>query len=202
MRVIAGSARGRRLQNFKDRRVMPTPDRVEEAVFSSIMPRLPDSNVLDLFAGSGALGIEALSRGAKSAVFVEKNSEVCGLIRANLAACGWSTSKEVRIVWKDAIKWLDAAGRPGSGESEGPEAWTYDVIFADPPYNKQYEEALLLSLSRADLLSPQGILVLESSVRLDLPERQGGLRLHQSKKYGDTKISYYMHEQYADIARD
>jgi len=181
MRVIAGSARGRPLRCLDDRRIRPTQDRVKEAVFSSLAPRLPGSIVLDLFAGSGALGIEALSRGAQGAVFVEIDRQACVLIKGNLAACGWPASPDIQVVHREAMRWLK--GRTGGG---------YDIIFADPPYNKGFEDSLLNVLSGGELLRAGGILVLESAARQELPENRGVLYLSKSKVYGDTKISYYM----------
>ena len=185
MRVIAGSARGRRLRCFKDRRIRPTSDRVTEAVFSSLMLRLPGSRVLDLFAGSGALGIEALSRGAGAVLFVEKDRQACDLIRGNLAACGLEPAA-VRIIQQDAILWLRAAAGGQAGER-----LQYDIILADPPYQNGYEEAILSLPEVGELLSPRGILVLESGARQVLPECSGGLFQYKRKTYGDTKISYY-----------
>lgn len=187
MRVIAGSARGRRLQCLKDRRIRPTQDRVKEAIFSSLMLRLPDSRVLDLFAGSGALGIEALSRGAGAVTFVEKDGRAASLIKENLTACGWQLSPSIRLQQQDALSWLQAGSKRDMQAVE-----EYDIILADPPYQKGYEEEILALLSRGELLCPRGILVLESAARQELPERQGKLYLNKSKVYGDTKISYYV----------
>jgi 16S rRNA (guanine(966)-N(2))-methyltransferase RsmD len=189
MRVIAGSARGRRLRCLRDRRIRPTQDRVKEAVFSSLTPRLSDSRVLDLFAGSGALGIEALSRGAGAVTFVEKDEEACRLIQENLSACGWQLSSRVRLLQKDILRWLPGGGAGGQPAPQAMEQ--YDIILADPPYRQGYEDEILALLSRHSLLSSQGILVLESEARQELPEQAGRLSLHKSKTYGDTKISYY-----------
>ena len=181
MRVIAGSARGRRLQCLDDRQIRPTRDRIKEAVFSSLAQRLPDSRVLDLFAGSGALGIEALSRGAKSAVFVEADSRACALIKSNLAHCGWDgPAAAPAVVREDALLWLEALRDGG-----------FDIVFADPPYHKGFEEAVLSLFADGNNISPGGILVLESGVRQDLPDTRGRLYLWKSKVYGVTKISYY-----------
>ena len=184
MRVIAGSARGRRLRCLNDQLVRPTKDRVKEAVFSSLGSRLPDSRVLDLFAGSGALGIEALSRGAYAAVFVEIDRKACDLIRSNLHICGWAESPDVRVIQSDAIRWLmDNA----TGDH------MFDVIIADPPYNMGFEEEILTVVSRTGILSRHGIVVMESATGLNLPEDVGGtgLCLSKSKAYGDSTISYY-----------
>jgi 16S rRNA G966 N2-methylase RsmD len=156
---------------------------------------------LDLFAGSGALGIEALSRGAGSVDFIEMDREACALIRDNLAACGWAPSEGIRIIQRDALPWISAGGGSvgkaqglagAPGPAEGHTARRYDIILADPPHRKGFEEAALDLLSQGALLSPQGILVLESDARGLLPEKQGGLYLLKSKAYGGTKISYYL----------
>ncbi|MCL1805224.1 MAG: 16S rRNA (guanine(966)-N(2))-methyltransferase RsmD [Clostridiales bacterium] len=181
MRVIAGSARGRKLRCLDDKRIRPTQDRVKEAVFSSLAARLPGSTVLDLFAGSGALGIEALSRGAGGAVFVEIDHLACDLIKSNLSSCGWPLSPEIQVVHREAVRWL-----------KKPPDRAFDIILADPPYNKGFEESVLNALSAGGLLAPEGVLVLESGARQDLPEGAGGLHLWKSKVYGDTKISYYV----------
>jgi len=151
-------------------------------VFSSLAPRLSGSRVLDLFAGSGALGIEALSRGADAVVFVEMDREACDLIRRNLQACGWALSDEVRLVQADALRWLKTANT---------EAAQYDIILADPPYMEGVEEEILALVSHEALLAPDGILVIESGARQVKPEPPEGLYLSKAKVYGDTKISQY-----------
>ncbi|MDR0468905.1 MAG: 16S rRNA (guanine(966)-N(2))-methyltransferase RsmD [Peptococcaceae bacterium] len=183
MRVIAGNARGRRLLCFDDRRIRPTLDRVKEAVFSSLMPRLPGSRVLDLFAGSGALGIEALSRGARSVTFVEIDQKTCDLIKSNLTGCGWSLSEDTKVIHREAIRWLKTKALM--------ESQTFDIILADPPYKKGFEDSLLAALAGGSLLAPEGVIMLESDAHQVLPESQGRLRLSKSKTYGDSKVSYY-----------
>ena len=179
MRVIAGSARGRPLRSLKGHWLRPTLDRVKEAVFSSLNFQVPDARVLDLYAGSGALGIEALSRGARSATFVDHDPQACELIRKNILSCGWAISNDIRVTRMDVFRWLKKA--------EG----KYDIILADPPYERGYEEALLDLLSDRDMLVTSGTLALESAARTKLPEIAGKLRLLKSRMYGDTKISYY-----------
>jgi 16S rRNA (guanine(966)-N(2))-methyltransferase RsmD len=194
MRVIAGSARGRRLQCFDDRRIRPTLDRVKEAVFSSLMPRLPGSRVLDLFAGSGALGIEALSRGAASVIFLEIDQKTCDLIKSNLTGCGWALSEETKVIHREAIRWLKTQAQ------NKPQA--FDIILADPPYKKGFEDSIINALSGGELIAPEGIVVLESDAHQILPEKQGGLRLSKSKIYGDSKVSYYLMDTLGESAND
>jgi len=182
MRVIAGSARGRILRSAKGYWLRPTLDRVKEAVFSSLAFRVPGSRVLDLFAGSGALGIEALSRGAAAVTFVDHDPKAFALIRANIMSCGWALSEDIRVARMDVFRWLKKAEEK------------YDIILADPPYAKDHEEAALELVSRRGILRPGGILALESSDRTALPQSAGTLILLKSRTYGDTKISYYVIE--------
>lgn len=172
MRVVAGTLRGRRFDAPSGTATRPTSDRVREALFSILGAAVEDARVLDLFAGSGALGIEALSRGARSAVFVERDKRVVGVLRANLAALGLDA--EVRPV--DAVRALrDAAAR---GE-------TYDLAFLDPPYRHAAEWGAGLGQGLEGLVVPGGRVVTESDRRapLDLP-----LPLVTERRYGDTLI--------------
>ena len=197
MRVIAGSAGGRVLHGFKGWHIRPTSDRVKEAVFSSLMMRLEGSRVADLFAGTGALGIEALSRGAKSVEFVEINGRTCGLIYQNLITCGWAPSDDIRITRMNALSWISAAQKKRSIDT--PEANGFDILFADPPYRKGLEEKVLIALGSGDLLSPGGILVVESDAGEKLPETLDGLYLMKNRVYGDTKISYYLRRNSSEL---
>lgn len=183
MRVIAGSARGRRLACLRGERIRPTQDRVREAVFGSLTPWLLDSVVLDLFAGTGAWGIEALSRGAAAVAFLDRERDACDLIEKNLAACGWPLTAGVRVLRREALAWLASPAAVG----EGP--WT--LIFADPPYRENIGERILRLVGQGRLLADNGLLVLEGRKTESLPRRQGTLILYKEKLYGDTKISYY-----------
>jgi len=178
--VIAGSARGRQLRSLNGFWLRPTLDRVKEAIFSSLAFQLPGRRVLDLFAGSGALGIEALSRGARTATFVDHDRQACALVRSNIYTCGWAITGDIKVIRMDVFRWLRKSEEK------------YDIILADPPYDKGQEQTLLELLSGRDTLAPGGILMIESGKRTDLPERAGKLRLQKSRVYGDTKISYFV----------
>ena len=171
MRVIAGSCRGRPLRAPAGSATRPTADRVREAVFDVLgsLTDLEGTTVVDLFAGSGALGIEALSRGAAGAVFVERRPDALAAIRSNLAALG--LEKQARVVRADALGWV-AAPR---GASPGP----FDVAFCDPPYAFDAWEALLGHL-------PAALAVLESSRELDPPP---GWEVVRRKRYGGTLVT-------------
>jgi 16S rRNA (guanine966-N2)-methyltransferase len=174
MRIVAGRHKGRRLRAPAGTGTRPTADRVREALFS-ILGSVEGLDVLDLYAGSGALGIEALSRGAESATFVESARPALAAIRANLDAAG----EEAEVVASDAIGWLRAAG--------GRER-TFDLVFCDPPYDSAARNVQPLSELLPRVTAPQALIVIESSKRnplvLDLP-------LADERTYGDTKIAIH-----------
>ena len=175
MRVIAGQWRGRPLKAPPGAATRPTSDRVREALFSILAARIPDARVLDLFAGSGALGLEALSRGAQSAVFVDDAAAATRAIQANLDTLG--ADADVRKI--DALRFLTAARDHGA---------QYDLIFLDPPYRLAERLAPALSEALPAVLAPGAVAVAESDRRaplaLDLP-------LHDERRYGDTLIRIY-----------
>ena len=171
MRVIAGIYGGRRLQTPGGREVRPTADRVKEALFSMLGP-LDGLAVLDLFAGSGALGIEALSRGAASAVFVDASEAAATVVATNLRALG----AEAEVVRRPARAYLDAA--------RGQHA-LYDLVFLDPPYRQADVLGPELSSALAPVLAPGARVVAESDRRLPL---QLSLALLTERRYGDTLI--------------
>ena len=161
----------------------PTTDRVKEAVFNILMGRTASSKVLDLFAGSGAMGIEALSRGAAKAVFVELNPAASEVIRINIENCGFTGVSHV-IVGKlpGALKHLRCKERD------------FDIIFVDPPYEKGLARDMLDSLVDEDEPRPGGLVVVEHSERDGMPEEKSGLKRIKQKKYGSTIISIYERE--------
>jgi 16S rRNA (guanine966-N2)-methyltransferase len=170
MRVIAGTHRGRELTAPKGRATRPTSDRVREALFS-ILGDVSELRVLDLFAGSGALGIEALSRGASTATFVEKDQYACKVINANLDSLDFRGT----VLQQDAVRAATSDRR------------TYDLILCDPPYG--YDHAKITPhLGR--LLNEDGVLVYESSGREDPPEIPG-LEQRTSRKYGSARLTLF-----------
>ena len=177
MRVVAGQLGGRRLAAPRGRDTRPTADRVREAVFSILGP-LDGERVLDLFAGSGALGIEALSRGAGSAVFVDDATSAVRAVRENLDALGLSA----RVVRADAAQALRDAREAGDA---------YDLIFVDPPYRHAERWAGRLSELLPAVLASGGRVVSESDRRAPLAL---GLRLADERRYGDTLIRIHAHD--------
>jgi len=180
MRVIAGSAGGRRLSAPKGNRVRPTADRVKEALFSMLLSRFGSFDgiyVLDLFAGTGNLGIEALSRGADTAVFVDSHRQSQDIIRANLALTGLSARSSLLPL--DALTALKRLSR---------EHRLFDIIFMDPPYHElDLIQEVLGELSRNRLTSEQGIVIMESSGKM-VPALPENLTLLETRLYGDTAI--------------
>src|ERR1700722_11022826 len=174
MRVIAGSHGGRRLKAPNGRRTRPPSDRVREALFA-MLGELSGEHVLDLFAGTGALGIEALSRGAERAVFVERDHGAARVLSENLA----SLDIDPRV---GELRRADALGALRSAKQRQE---TYDLIFIDPPYGQAREWGSELSETLPTLLTPQGRIVVESDRRTPL---QLGLPLITERRYGDTSI--------------
>ncbi|MFZ4776623.1 MAG: 16S rRNA (guanine(966)-N(2))-methyltransferase RsmD [Terrimicrobiaceae bacterium] len=180
MRIIAGEAGGRPLKAPPEG-VRPTMDRVKAAVFSSLGDLVPGARVLDLFAGSGAMGIEALSRGSASATFVDSNDRCIHCIRENLRRAGVSGSVQAM----DVFRFLDLY----AGEE------TFDLIFADPPYSKKTDDpdhatSLALSEKLAAALSPGGLLVLERQAGGKPPESL--LQAGRIKRYGGSEILFFL----------
>lgn len=177
MRVIAGELGGRRLRTPRGRGTRPTSDRVREALFSMLGP-LADAAVLDLFAGTGALGIEALSRGAASVVFVERDPAARRVLKANLADLGL-TEPRARLGRTDARDALGAARERGE---------TYDLVFVDPPYADARGWERELTVALPPLLAAQARVVVESDRRTPLPL---ALAIEQQRRYGDTSITIH-----------
>ncbi len=170
MRIIAGSHRGHRIAAPKGRDTRPTSDRVRENAFNLIGP-VDDADVLDLFAGSGAMGLEALSRGAASATFVESDREACRTINANLD----KLQLRATVLCSDVLRTV------------GGERRTYDLVLCDPPYDYDHRR-LAPSLGR--LVNEDGLLVYETSGREDPPDVPG-LEIRTSRKYGAARLTLY-----------
>ncbi len=184
MRVIAGTSRGRRLAGFKGRDVRPTPDRVREALFSILQNRLGDFSglrVLDLFSGSGALAIEALSRGALSACLVDNSPDSEKIIRQNLERCRLIDKAE--ITCQDAFRAL--RGFPPD---------SFDLIFLDPPYGRKLAELAISAISKQGVLRRQGMLCAETGADEILPEKIDRLQIFDQRRYGSVMIHFLCDE--------
>ncbi len=185
MRVIAGSARGRRLAAPRGYAVRPTADRVKESLFSMLGSRvvLEDATVLDLFAGSGALGIEALSRGARAAWFVEPDHAARAALADNVARCGFSARAHV-IPARAAVALRRLAA----------DGTRFDGVLLDPPYGRALADEALAALAALDLVRPHGWVVVEHHVDDALHDAYGTLRLTTRRRYGKTAVALYANE--------
>ncbi len=175
MRVITGQARGRKLVTLAGEDVRPTPDRVKEAVFSAIQFQVEGRRFLDLFAGSGQMGIEALSRGASQAVFVDKSREAAETVKKNLHACG--LEQNARVLNMDSLAFLLQKSEP------------FGIAFLDPPYGSGLLQKVLPLV--AELMAPGGEIFCECPVGEELPERAGDFLLCRRYRYGKISIARY-----------
>lgn len=177
MRIVGGSVRGRGLRAPKGLTTRPTPARVRESVFDILGQRCDDLRVLDLFSGTGALGLEALSRGAAHCEFVERDGAALVALKHNVTSLGFERLSRIRR--GDALA-LDCAGGP------------FDLVFADPPYSHGGGPVVrALGDAGPDLLVPGGRVVVEHGVRETLSERCGVLTREDERRYGDTKVTFY-----------
>lgn len=183
MRIIAGKYRGRRLQSPPSLETRPTSDRLRETLFNVLAPRIHGARFLDLCAGTGAVGIEALSRGAAHITFVDRSRRMCALIEANLQALKLDDS-EVELVNAEALRFLL--------RHEKKTALPWDIIFFDPPYAADYEAVLACCGDRAEsFLSQGGLMVVEHQKQKQLAERFGELERYRVLKQGDSVLSFF-----------
>ena len=177
MRVITGKARGVQLKTPDGMLTRPTTDRVKEALFSIIQFEIPTARVLDLFGGTGQLGIEALSRGAKSAVFVDHQENACKLIRENLRRT--RLEADGKVIRADYLGYLRRCRE------------SFDIIFLDPPYAEVFLENALKCITEIDILQSGGIIVAERPLGKELPWEFDGFTRSRDYKYGKTLITIY-----------
>ena len=177
MRVITGKARGVQLKTPDGMLTRPTADRVKEALFSIINFDLPGAAVLDLFGGTGQLGIEALSRGAKSAVFVDQREDACKIIRENLRRT--KLESQARVIRSDYLDYLRRSREK------------FDIILLDPPYAEVFLENALKCITEIDILQSGGIIVAERPVEKELPFEFEGYTRSKDYKYGKTLLTIY-----------
>lgn len=188
MRITGGTARGRNIAGPKAgcTLIRPTSDRVREALFNIIRAEIPGSRVLDLYAGTGALGLEALSRGASCAVFVDQSRQALELIQHNLER---SFSNKAN----SAVAQLDLAqtGSIGKLHSRLPADLSFELIFLDPPYEKGLAEKTIAALAQSDLLHQDTLLIAEERKNTQLAEQYGKLQLVDHRSYGETSLWLY-----------
>ena len=172
MRVITGSARGRKLIEPKSMDIRPTLDSVKESIFNILQFDIEGRRVLDLFAGTGQLGIEALSRGARSATFVDESNEALTIVRANLEKC----NLKGEVARENALAFLQHCGK-------------YDVIILDPPYESKLMDAVLSKIIQFDILSDSGIIICETSIETTIAPLNAPYFIGRVYKYGKVKLT-------------
>ena len=177
MRVITGTARGMTLKAPKGMDTRPTMDQVKEGIFSAIQFEVEGRRALDLFAGSGQLGIEALSRGAREAVFVDARRDACQVVRENLTKT--HLAERAQVVQMDYLSYLGA----GRGR--------FDLVFLDPPFAEVFLENALKRISEIDILTDGGIIICESPVEKELPALDAPYGKHRDYRYGKIKVTLY-----------
>lgn len=190
MRVISGNLKGRRLFSLKGQTLRPTSDRVKEAIFDILQDQIRGRKVLDLFAGTGALGIEALSRGAKSSVFVEESTRSLSALRRNIEECRLKERAEVLgREARAAIKILEARGD------------SFELIFLDPPYGKGLARRALEALGKSSIVASGTLVVAEHSLSEELDFIPSWQRVDR-RRYGSTQVSFFRPEkEFSDSKR-
>lgn len=176
MRIISGRARGKTIAAPAGTKTRPTTERVREAIFSALGPALPGAAVLDAFGGSGALGLEAISRGAKSAVFCDMDRQAVSIIRKNIAACKFEA--EAKVYAGDTVKTIARLGG-------------FDVVLLDPPYNHGFVAAVEPILLRQGFLNEGAIVMLETAAKEPEIFADERWQILRQKTYGDTAVYYF-----------
>ena len=179
LRIIGGEAKGRKLKGPKGLEFRPTTGRVKEYIFSIVGPAISGARVLDLFAGSGSLGIEALSRGAAEVIFIEQCREQVCLIEQNLALCHFEAQSS--LIKGDVFKILNYLGKQLS---------KFDVILADPPFRKSLNEEIVLAVDKQRILGSGGVLIIEHQID-DILKRETNLQLLRQRRFGRCVVSIY-----------
>jgi len=180
VRVIAGSARGRRLTAPKGLHTRPTPDRVREALFSILGPMIPGATILDLFAGTGAFGIEALSRGANRSVFVDNDRRARQFLEKNLAVVAGTQSRILPVAASQALKKLVDEGEH------------FDVAFLDPPFDAGLLEPTLWQLAASGIMAAESSVICEHRGRVHPPAAPNGWCLSRERPFGDVAVSIFV----------
>lgn len=180
MRIIAGEAKGKRLECRKGTETRPTQDSIKESLFSIIAPYITDARFLDLFSGTGNIALEALSRGAKRAVMIEKDQEALKYIIKNINNLGYENKS--RAYKNETLRAVEILGRKGE---------KFDIIFMDPPYKDEVCERVMRAISKAGLLAENGLIICEHHMYEDMSEKVGEFKKTDERKYGKKVVTFY-----------
>ncbi len=180
MRITAGIARGREIICPPGLEARPTASKIRQAFFNILRNKVDDARFLDLFAGSGLMGLEALSRGARELVAIDESRRMVKAIEDNLDRLNF----QGQVIQADVRSFLDQLPKRG-----------FDIIFADPPYKSRQSESVLHQVARRDILHDDGVLAIEHAREFKLPEESGNLVFYDRRDYGQTSISFYRHKQ-------
>lgn len=183
MRIITGSAKGAKLKAPPGIDTRPTADRVKESVFNILGDIVVDASVLDVFAGTGNLGLEALSRGAKSAVFIDKSNDCIAIIKEN--AQRTQLIEHAEIHKNDVLRALDRFVQAGR---------SFDLVFCDPPYNQGFVQAVLEKLDKQPIMTLGGVVVIEHSRHEKITDEWENLQLKRTERYGATLMSFLLYK--------
>jgi len=187
MRITGGMVKGRRLAKIKGPYIRPTSDMVRSSIFNILGQTMTGLAILDLFAGTGSLGIESLSRGAKKAVFIDKSSRALAMIKKNLTICGYNA---LSMIIREELP-------NGLAHIQDLRCGQFDLVFIDPPYGKGYIKPTIYKLIECDLLAKNSIVVVESSTEANdpLPSKVRNLHLKPTRSYGSTLIGLYSNHE-------
>ena len=180
MRVLAGALKGRRLVTPRGSTTRPTTDQVRIALMDTLTPRLPGARLLDLFAGAGGVGLEALSRGAASAIFVERDRRALAALRDNVTALG--VQDRTRVLGEEVLRALDRLGREGV---------RFDVVFLDPPYDEDLVTPTLERLGAGPVVASDGIVIAQHRTKRPPPAESGRLTAFRTRRFGDTTLTFF-----------
>jgi len=183
LRVISGCIKGRKLQTISGQAVRPTADRVKEAMFNILAGKPFSANVLDLFAGSGALGIEAISRGAQKAVFIDRDTKTLSVLRKNIAHCGISEKADI-VQWNIERNLYCLKSY----------AYSFDLVFMDPPYRRNLVSATIKHLMHINCLASGAEMVIEHEPEYQIDTGLPALTLMDTRRYGSTQLTFLAYQ--------
>lgn len=184
MRILAGKAKGRKILTLATKEARPTLQIVRKSIFDIIAEDVPGAHVLDLYAGPGSLGLEALSRGSQKVTFVDENRRVLDKLTENIERLGFH--EKTQLVNEDVVKTLFRLSRGGK---------KYDIVFVDPPYKSNLVSGMIEALEVCDILRNRGSLIIEHSKHIELPHRIGWLTLWKMREFGETRVSFYRRQE-------